>query len=190
MCPRRLLDGGATAAMDGSHFSFCQMYNTRTPAGYGAPILPADKDSGIRAGPVDLLKALTVSLPIPAPSVPLPIRSSPSRPLQSVISEQSRDAPQTATSLVYDTDVLELSRSRNSVIYLFPPSFLPRVTVELLLTSTWIFRQCIPRPRPSSRPENVKPPESLTWAIAAEPSGTLVEKATGTEVPYLFWEAM
>jgi hypothetical protein len=31
---------------------------------------------------------------------------------------------------------------------------------------------------------------ALTWAVAAEPGGTLVDKASGTEVSYLYWEAM
>jgi len=35
-----------------------------------------------------------------------------------------------------------------------------------------------------------QPAQSLTWAIAAEPNGTLVEKTTSTEVSYLYWEAI
>ena len=29
----------------------------------------------------------------------------------------------------------------------------------------------------------------MTWAIEAEPDGKLVEKTTGVEVTYLYWEA-
>jgi len=35
-----------------------------------------------------------------------------------------------------------------------------------------------------------RPSQSVTWAVAAEPDGTLVNKSTGTEVSYLYWEAI
>ena len=76
------------------------------------------------------------------------------------------------------------------MIYLFPPSNLPSVTVELLLTSTWSFSAVYPQPQTPIPPGERQATQFLTWAVAAEPSGTLVDKMTGTEVSYLFWEAM
>jgi len=78
---------------------------------------------------------------------------------------------------------------RKPVIYLYPPSILPDVTVELLLTSTWSFSAVYPPPQTSILSGERQTAQSLTWAIAAEPSGTLVDKATGAEVSYLYWEA-
>jgi hypothetical protein len=84
----------------------------------------------------------------------------------------------------------ELLLVRKPVIYLFPPSSLPDVTVELLLTSTWSFSAVYPPPRSSILPSGAgQSAQSLTWAIAAEPSGTLVDKTSGAEVSYLYWEA-
>jgi len=83
----------------------------------------------------------------------------------------------------------ELMLVRKPVIYLYPPSSLPDVTVELLLTSTWSFSAVYPPPQTSIPSTERQTPQSLTWAIAAEPSGTLVDKTTGAEVSYLYWEA-
>jgi len=47
-----------------------------------------------------------------------------------------------------------------------------------------------PPPQSSIPSGERETPQALTWAIAAEPSGTLVDKTTGTEVSYLFWEAI
>src|SRR5437879_512344 len=105
------------------------------PANEGSSSVSSDSNgSGVRTSTAGLTRALMVSSPLPAPSVRLPAHSSFSRPPQRVISKQSRDSSQTATSLVFDADVLGLSRGRKPVIYLFPPSNLPSVTVELLLT--------------------------------------------------------
>jgi len=82
-----------------------------------------------------------------------------------------------------------MERGRKPVIYLFPPYILPSVAVELLLTSTWSFSAVYPPPQTSISSGESQTPQSLTWAISAEPSGTLVDKTTGTEVSYLFWEA-
>ena len=85
---------------------------------------------------------------------------------------------------------LSSMNARKPVIYLYPPSRLPDVFVELLLTLSWSFSAVYPSPQsaiPSS--ENQFAPQSLTWAIEAEPDGRLVEKTTGVEVTYLYWEA-
>jgi hypothetical protein len=80
--------------------------------------------------------------------------------------------------------------ARKPVIYLYPPSRLPDVVVELLLTSSWSFSAVYPSPQtaiPSGETQIAA--QSLTWAIEAEPDGRLVEKTTGVEVTYLYWEA-
>ena len=162
------------------------------PANEGSSsVSPDSNGSGVRTTTAGLFRALTVSSPLPVPSVRLPARSfSRLGPPQRVISEQSRNSLHTAASLVYDADVLWPERGRKPVIYLFPPFVLPSVTVELLLTSTWSFSAVYPPPNTSFPSGERQTPQSLIWAIAAEPSGTLIDKTTGTEVSYLFWEAM
>ena len=71
---------------------------------------------------------------------------------------------------------------RKPVIYLYPPSSLPDVTVELLLTSTWSFSAVYPPLQTSIPSGERQTPQSLTWAIVAEPSGLLVDNAAGAEV--------
>jgi hypothetical protein len=78
---------------------------------------------------------------------------------------------------------------RKPVIYLFPPSSLPDVTIELQLASSWRFSAVHPPPRTTIPPGKPHTAQSLTWTIAAEPDGTLVDKTSGTEVSYLYWEA-
>ena len=73
---------------------------------------------------------------------------------------------------------------RKPIIYLYPPSSLSDVTVEMQLAPSWHFSAVYPPP------QTAQTAQSLTWAMAAEPSGTLVDKITGTEVSYLYWEAM
>jgi len=80
-------------------------------------------------------------------------------------------------------------RMRKPIIYLYPPSSLPHVTVDLQLTSSWRFSAVYPSPQTTVPFEEHQPARSLTWAITAEPDGTLVEKTTGAEVSYLYWEA-
>ena len=79
---------------------------------------------------------------------------------------------------------------RKPVIYLYPPSRLPEVTVELLLTSSWSFSAIYPLPKTAITPgEKPIAAQSLIWTVEAEPDGKLVEKTTGVEVTYLYWEA-
>ena len=75
-----------------------------------------------------------------------------------------------------------ISAPRKPVIYLYPPSRLPEVTVELLLTSSWSFSAIYPCEKQTTA-------QSFTWIVAAEPDGRLVDKTTGAEVTYLYWEA-
>jgi hypothetical protein len=82
------------------------------------------------------------------------------------------------------------SGPRKPVIYLYPPTRLLDVTVDLLLTLSWSFSAVYPPPQtaiPSG--ENRIPVQSLTWAVEAEPDGRLVEMTSGAEVTYLYWEA-
>ncbi len=154
----------------------------------GSPDLPdnGDEDEELE---LEFGVPVTVASPVPmfnnmSPST----RPSSSRPPRRLIPEQPREAPQTRAFPLSGPD-LDFS-ARKPVIYLFPPSILPNVTVELLLTSTWSFSAVYPPPQSSLPSGERQTPQSLTWAIAAEPSGTLVDKTTGTEVSYLFWEAM
>ncbi|KAF8488208.1 ubiquitin family protein [Russula emetica] len=79
---------------------------------------------------------------------------------------------------------------RKPVIYLYPPSRLPDVTVKLLLTSSWSFSAIHPLPQTAITPgEKQIAAQSLTWTVDAEPDGRLVDKTSGTEVTYLYWEA-
>lgn len=82
------------------------------------------------------------------------------------------------------------SAPKKPVIYLYPPFSLPDVTIELQLTSSWHFSAVYPLPQTAIPSYGHQPTQSLTWEIGAEPNGTLVEKTTGTEVLYLYWEAM
>ena len=79
---------------------------------------------------------------------------------------------------------------KKPVIYLYPPSSLSDVTIELALTSSWRFSAVHPPPRTTVPPGEPHTAQSLTWTVAAEPNGTLVDKTSGMEVSYLYWEAM
>jgi len=79
---------------------------------------------------------------------------------------------------------------RKPVIYLYPPSSLADVTVELALASSWRFSAVHPPPWTTVPPGEPHTAQSLTWTVAAEPNGTLVDKTSGMEVSYLYWEAM
>jgi hypothetical protein len=79
---------------------------------------------------------------------------------------------------------------RKPVIYLYPSSSLADVTVELALTPSWRFSAVHPPPRATVPPGEPHTAQSLTWTVAAEPNGTLVDKTSGMEVSYLYWEAM
>jgi len=81
-------------------------------------------------------------------------------------------------------------RGGKPVIYLYPPTSLPNITLELLLTSAWHFSAVYPSPQTTIPSSENQPIQGLTWEVAAEPDGTLVNKSTGTEVSYLYWEAL
>jgi hypothetical protein len=79
--------------------------------------------------------------------------------------------------------------ARKPVIYLYPPSSLSHITVQLSLVSSWSFSAVYLPPQITIDPEEYRSVRSLTWTVAAEPDGTLIDKTTGTEVSYLYWEA-
>ncbi|KAH8986038.1 hypothetical protein EDB86DRAFT_2809695 [Lactarius hatsudake] len=82
------------------------------------------------------------------------------------------------------------SRPRKPVIYLYPPSSLADVTIKLALASSWRFSAVHPPPRTTVPPGEPHTAQSLTWTVAAKPDGTLVDKTSGMEVSYLYWEAV
>jgi len=79
---------------------------------------------------------------------------------------------------------------KKPVIYIYPPSSLADVTVELALTSSWRFSAVHPPPQTTVPPGEPHTAQSLTWTVSAEPDGTLVDKTSGLEVSYLYWEAI
>ena len=111
---------------------------------------------------------------------PSPVRP-PTRSPFSIFSGQDRQAPARLQSQVV----------RKPVIYLYPPSRLSDVTVELLLTSSWSFSAIYPLPQTAltSGEKQQIATQSLTWTVDAEPDGRLVDKTSGVEVTYLYWEA-
>ncbi len=84
-------------------------------------------------------------------------------------------------------DLVERLRGGKPVIYLFPPQPLPSATVSVHLVPQWSFSHVYPLVR-TKVPESGK--ESVTWSVSADVDGTLVEKTTGLELSYLFWEAL
>jgi hypothetical protein len=146
----------------------------RTSDESGSPVLPDYKES--RAGP-----ALASSPPLPPPSLPTPTNRYSLRRPQSVFLEQSNKTMLTALSRQSMSNTSSRSAPRKPVIYLYPPSSLPDVTIELQLTSSWHFSAVYPLPQTAIPSYGHQPTQSLTWAISAEPDGTLVEKTTSTE---------
>jgi hypothetical protein len=65
------------------------------------------------------------------------------------------------------------------------------VYVEVLLTSSWSFSAIYPLPQGAITPGQKQQlsAQSLTWTVDAEPDGRLVDKTSGVEVTYLYWEA-
>ena len=107
----------------------------------------------------------------PAPNVPIPALRPTRTPFSSVFSGRGQAV-------------------RKPVIYLYPPSRLSDVTVELLLAPSWSFSAIYPLPQTAiTSCEKQIDAQSLTWSVEAEPDGKLVEKTSGVEVAYLYWEA-
>ncbi|ORY88615.1 hypothetical protein BCR35DRAFT_288833 [Leucosporidium creatinivorum] len=72
------------------------------------------------------------------------------------------------------------------VIYLFPPSALNSVRVDLTLVPEWTFSAMYPL---SDITRGKNGTSSTSWTVAASPDGNHVDKASSLSLSYLFWEA-
>lgn len=81
----------------------------------------------------------------------------------------------------------QVQKGGKPVIYLMPPSGLDvEATVKLSLVPEWELSGIYPVvPITASAAGG----QALEWVVKASPNGTLLEKKTGLEVSYLFWEA-
>jgi hypothetical protein len=167
------------ADIDRRHFG-CFRSEMRSSSGRSSPVFPdyLEAPVGYNTG----MPPLALSSSIPPPSVRPPIAPYSRRRPQRYRPGQSDYATQMIPSVPEEAP-------RKPVIYLYPPSNLADVTVELLLTSSWQFSAIYPPPLPTLPPGEHQTAQSLTWAVSAEPGGTLTDKTTGTEVSYLYWEA-
>ncbi|TBU33443.1 hypothetical protein BD311DRAFT_712541 [Dichomitus squalens] len=77
-------------------------------------------------------------------------------------------------------------RYRKPVIYLFPPETVPDATVSVHLVPQWTFTHIYPLADTKLLADGR---QTITWSVSASPDGTLVEKGTGLELSYIFWEA-
>lgn len=82
-------------------------------------------------------------------------------------------------------DVLLSQCGGKPVIYLFSPTEMD-ATVNLSLVPSWKFSAIYPVvPTKTS----ILGHESLSWQVRTHADGSLLEKTTGLDVAYLFWEA-
>ena len=175
-------DDEASDIVDPRPFFYCPHPEMRSSNECYSPLLPDYQESRVDldiGGPPCVL-----SSPTP-PSVPPLIRPYPTRRPKRHRPQQPNYAMQTAASAL-DGELL----GRKPVIYLYLPSSLSDVTVGLRLTPSWRFSAVYPPPQATLPSGEQHTAQSLTWVVAAEPSGILVDKTTGTEVSYLYWEAM
>ncbi|GAA5912041.1 hypothetical protein JCM8208_006466 [Rhodotorula glutinis] len=85
-------------------------------------------------------------------------------------------------------------RGGKPVIYLFPPSSLPRAVVSLALSPEWTFSALYPvvdinKDVVEGGEGDEQVQERVEWVVAAERDGSLVELSSRLELSYLFWEA-
>lgn len=122
-----------------------------------------------------------------SPSAASSTAVSPGPTLQPVITRRNDFSP---PSIPDGRDDSYEFRAKKPVIYLYPPDYLPDVTVQLNLTPSWSFSAVYPSAQSTIQSgEGATDAQSLTWAVQAEADGRLREKTTGTEVTYLYWEA-
>ncbi|KAI1796964.1 hypothetical protein LXA43DRAFT_496371 [Ganoderma leucocontextum] len=128
---------------------------------------------------------------------PQPVRRSPSPPLYPPSEPSISTSPYAPTevpsrpSTPSDGSTYAIPRHapravRKPVVYLFPPQALPEVAITIHLVPQWSFTHIYPLVDPK-REEDGR--QAITWTVSASPDGTLVEKHTGLELSYLFWEA-
>ncbi|KAI0310074.1 hypothetical protein OF83DRAFT_917441 [Amylostereum chailletii] len=77
-------------------------------------------------------------------------------------------------------------RARKPVVYLFPPQTMHGVNVTLELSRAWSFFVVYP---PAVDIPTEDGHQAIRWTVDAHPDGTLVDKTSGLELSYLFWEA-
>ena len=71
------------------------------------------------------------------------------------------------------------------IIYIRSPNTLSDVSVSLSLTSAWSFSALYP----SADIVHEDGTETIQWSVSTSPDDTLLDKHTGLQVSYLFWEA-
>ncbi|CAE6458892.1 unnamed protein product [Rhizoctonia solani] len=79
-------------------------------------------------------------------------------------------------------------RVEKPVIYLFSPSPLQKVHVDLSLVRGWHFSAIYPHTPITSPPDNSFG-EAISWTVDTRSDGSLFDQLTNREVAYLFWEA-
>ncbi|TBU28000.1 ubiquitin-domain-containing protein [Dichomitus squalens] len=77
-------------------------------------------------------------------------------------------------------------RGGKPVIYLFSPHAISDATVSISLAPQWSFSHIYPQVDVKALAAGK---EQASWSISANPNGSLVERGTGLELSYLFWEA-
>ncbi|CAE7201228.1 unnamed protein product [Rhizoctonia solani] len=85
-------------------------------------------------------------------------------------------------------DLMGIQRGGKPVIYLFSPSPMLDVQVQLSLVKAWRFSDIYP-PTHISSPSDDSLGETISWSVDTRPDGTLFDRLTNREVAYLFWEA-
>jgi hypothetical protein len=91
-----------------------------------------------------------------------------------------RKAPPTIQ--LEDPDFPELLRK--PIIYIFSPSKID-VSITLTLPLTLHFSALYPTPAI----KHISGAEQINWTVRTRTDRTLVDRATGLEISYLFWEA-
>ena len=83
--------------------------------------------------------------------------------------------------------IVKPMRGGKPVIYLFSPQTLANATVSVRLVPQWSFSHVYPI---TEKRHFECGTQMITWTISVSTDGTLVEKDTGLELSYLFWEAL
>ncbi len=73
------------------------------------------------------------------------------------------------------------------MIYFLIPYPIPATTVSVSLVPQWSFSHIYPIVDIKTDADGG---QYISWQVSAHPDGTLIEKTTGTELSYLFWEAL
>ncbi|KAL0065479.1 hypothetical protein AAF712_007543 [Marasmius tenuissimus] len=84
-------------------------------------------------------------------------------------------------------DLYQVQRGGKPVIYLFSPQTI-EAKISLSLVPQWEFSVLYPVV-PVKRIVGSQVHQEIEWTVETRPDGSMVEKVTGLEVSYLFWEA-